>query len=391
MLDENRKAQLLSVVRKMHEGGEDEDTIRRAVGLFKQQYETPEPQGSALGRAAGAFVENLVPENIRHPSQLVDQVSQLPGAVADLARAGDPRLLNPLSFVASDIGQQAVDSAQRQRARGTNVVSSLAAGVPVIGPAIQQVGDNVEEGDYASALGHAGALALPFLAKGASAIGSRIAASPLAESASQLGKVAPKIAYEAGKAGVGAAVESTPIVGPGVKAAFSKGAQLVQEARLKHAAARAAKLGEAAKVEAPVGEVVPFERSPIAEPPVREMTASEIGKLPPKEAVEVLKKARKPRAPKAEATPEAPQGNSAIAAPSAAEISGKDGGVKMGEFIRDRLMKGGTSIGQMNDTLRQLYGYSAPDAAYLIRETRKAYGIDVQDLYKGMGQVAVRK
>lgn len=159
MLDDNRRAQLDGIVQKMHANGESDEAIQMLVDDFKGKYAQPD-KGSALSRFGSALAD-AIPEPIRHPSMF----AEVPGAVMDLARENPMALVNPMSMIGNDIANQSIQTFQDQRAKGTNLASSLAAGIPVVGPAAAQVGEEIGQGDYASAAGHAIPLLAPFVAK----------------------------------------------------------------------------------------------------------------------------------------------------------------------------------------------------------------------------------
>lgn len=409
-LDEARRSQLDSIVAKMDEQGAPPDDIRAVVEDFKGKYDAPE-KGGGVGGYLGAAAEGLIPEAIRHPSMIAD----VPGALLDVARENPMDLLVPGRMIGKDIGQASIDSFNAQRAKGTNLASSLAAGVPLIGPAAAQAGEEIGQGNYAEGLGHATAMLLPFAARGVN-LGTRVgeAGAMARQAGATVRPVAAGAVRGALSEGWKALEGGNPLAAPpkllgGAVRGGVAGAKALSEAK----AAAAFEQAQRATIEGlgTKAELLPAEVSPLAEAPglrtigpaKAELLPSEVAPLPENVARSPKLSEKIKATPKAEAVAEkaaaktpklsdkvkakvvknvteiaekpslkAPSGP--VKAPPASEIKDLKGAQKLTEFVAHNL-KSGSSVGQINDTLRQLYGMTAPEAAHVIRTTKTIYNI----------------
>lgn len=137
--------------------------------------ETPQQQPGALSRFGGALAENLIPEAIRHPSMF----AEAPGALQDVFTwtqnnpdpftsalgGGNPLLGAILKQFGVDTLGASKATYQDQMAKG-NPLGAVLGATPFIGPPSAQVGEEIGQGNYAEAAGHATGLLAPFAAEG---------------------------------------------------------------------------------------------------------------------------------------------------------------------------------------------------------------------------------
>lgn len=139
---------LKTIVERMVTAGEAEEDIALVIQHYKQQPSQPaQPEGSAIGRFAGAAWEKLNPvaavkgvaQAVRHP---VDTYNAAVDASAQqFSKAGE-----------------AYQQGRYSEAIGHGVAGAL----PVIGPAAADTGEQIGRGDVAGGLGSATGLLAPF-------------------------------------------------------------------------------------------------------------------------------------------------------------------------------------------------------------------------------------